>query len=88
MASMSNIGVVAPCGARTKETHPWAANGLTSLLYFLAFGLFFYWMMKKGGCGMHGHGGHDHDGRTPLHFRTHWKASAGVAMATRRGCAD
>jgi hypothetical protein len=29
-----------------------------------------------------------HDGRTPLHFRTHWKASAGVAMATRRGCAD
>ncbi len=30
----------------------------TSLLYFLGFGLFFYWMMKKGGCGMHGHGGH------------------------------
>lgn len=32
----------------------------TSLLYFLAFGFLFYWMMKKGGCGMHthGHGGH------------------------------
>ena len=41
------------------------SNGLTSLLYFLAFGLFFYWMMKRGGCGMHahgGHGGHDHGG--------------------------
>jgi Cu+-exporting ATPase len=41
------------------------SNGLTSLLYFLAFGLFFYWMMKRGGCGMHahgGHGGHDHAG--------------------------
>ena len=38
------------------------ANGLTSLLYFLAFGLFFYWMMKKGGCGMHAHGGHGHAG--------------------------
>lgn len=25
------------------------SNGLTSLLYFLAFGLFFYWMMKRGG---------------------------------------
>ena len=40
------------------------SNGLTSLLYFLAFGLFFYWMMKRGGCGMHAHGGHtgrDHD---------------------------
>ena len=34
------------------------SNGLTSLLYFLAFGLFFYWMMKRGGCGMHAHGGH------------------------------
>jgi P-type Cu+ transporter len=35
-------------------------NALTSLLYFLAFGFLFYWMMKKGGCGMHshGHGGH------------------------------
>jgi Cu+-exporting ATPase len=39
-----------------------SGNGLTSLLYFLAFGLFFYWMMKKGGCGMHTHGGHDHAG--------------------------
>jgi len=33
-------------------------NSLTSLLYFLGFGLFFYWMMRKGGCGMHGHGDH------------------------------
>ena len=31
---------------------------LTSLLYFLAFGFLFYWMMKKGGCGMHAHSGH------------------------------
>jgi Cu+-exporting ATPase len=41
------------------------SDGLTSLLYFLAFGLFFYWMMRRGGCGMHahgGHGGHDHAG--------------------------
>ena len=43
-------------------------SALTSLLYFLAFGFVFYWMMKKGGCGMHshGHGGHaehaDRDG--------------------------
>ncbi len=36
-------------------------SALTSLLYFLAFGFLFYWMMKKGGCGMHGHG-HDHTG--------------------------
>jgi YHS domain-containing protein len=42
------------------------SNALTSLLYFLAFGFLFYWMMRKGGCGMHGHrhGGHaaDHAG--------------------------
>jgi hypothetical protein len=37
-------------------------NGLTSLLFFLAFGLFFYWMMKKRGCSMHGHGGHNRAG--------------------------
>lgn len=35
-------------------------DGLSSVLYFLGFGLLFYWMMKKGGCGMHGHGGHGH----------------------------
>ncbi|MCZ7618939.1 MAG: YHS domain-containing protein [Myxococcota bacterium] len=42
------------------------SNGLTSLLYFLAFGLFFYWIMKKGGCGLHAHGSHgrhDHAGQ-------------------------
>jgi len=33
-------------------------DGLSSVLYFLAFGLLFYWMMRRGGCGMHGHGGH------------------------------
>ena len=44
-----------------------ASDGISSLLYFLAFGLFFYWMMRKGGCGMHGHGAHGHPGhgRTP-----------------------
>jgi len=41
-----------------------AGNALSSLLYFLVVGLFFYWMMRKGGCGMHGHGhgGHSHGG--------------------------
>jgi len=36
---------------------------LTSLLWFLGIGLLFYWMMRKGGCGMHAghsHGGHEH----------------------------
>ena len=37
-------------------------SGLTSLLFFLAFGLFLYWMMKKSSCGMHGHGGYDQAG--------------------------
>lgn len=38
------------------------SSGLTSLVYLLAFGLFFYWMMKRAGCGMHAHGGHGHAG--------------------------
>jgi len=33
---------------------------LTSFLYLAGIGLFFYWMMRRGGCGMHG--GHGHDG--------------------------
>lgn len=38
-------------------------DSLTSLLYFLGFGLFFYWIMRNGGCGMHAHGRHaDHRG--------------------------
>jgi hypothetical protein len=41
-------------------------NTLTSVLYFLAFGFFFYWMMKKGGCGMHSHGSHADHGRSEL----------------------
>jgi hypothetical protein len=40
-------------------------TGLTSLLYFLAFGALFYWMMKRGGCGMSSHGGHGGHGRPP-----------------------
>ena len=44
-----------------------------NLLWFLAIGFFFYWMMAKGGCGAHGaghkHGGdqaqHDSHGDTP-----------------------
>jgi YHS domain-containing protein len=39
------------------------ASALTSLLYFLAFGFFFYWMMKRGGCGTHAHGGHGAHGQ-------------------------
>jgi YHS domain-containing protein len=31
-----------------------------SILWFLIFGAFFYFMMKRGGCGMHAHGGHGH----------------------------
>jgi Cu+-exporting ATPase len=38
-------------------------SGLDSLLYVLIFGFFFYWMMKRGGCGMHSHGGHGDHGR-------------------------
>jgi hypothetical protein len=62
MASTSNIGVVTPCGGRTKRhTHGQQRSDEPAVfLDFLAFGLFFYSMMKKGGCGMHGHGGHDH----------------------------
>jgi len=42
------------------------SNALTSLIYFVGFGLFFYWMMRKGGCGMHGHG-HGHGGHSHGH---------------------
>lgn len=35
-------------------------NSILSLLWWVAIGLFFFWMMRRGGCGMmaHGHGGH------------------------------
>ncbi|MCA9674676.1 MAG: hypothetical protein H6674_09180 [Dehalococcoidia bacterium] len=35
---------------------------LTDFLYLAGIGLFLYWMMRRGGCGMHGHGhgGHQH----------------------------
>jgi len=36
---------------------------LTSLLWLLGIGALFYWMMRKGGCGMHAghsHGSHGH----------------------------
>lgn len=36
------------------------SNNLSSLLWLLAIGGLFYWMMRKGGCG--GHGGHAHGG--------------------------
>jgi len=43
---------------------------VSSLLWLLGTGALFYWMMKSGGCGMHGshsrgsgeHGAHDHGG--------------------------
>ena len=41
-------------------------NNLSSLAWLLGIGALFYWMMRKGGCGMHsGHsngGGHQHGG--------------------------
>lgn len=37
------------------------SNAWTSLIYFLVIGGLFYWMMKRGGCGMHAHGHHHHD---------------------------
>lgn len=38
------------------------STSLSSLLWWLAIGLLFFWMMRRGGCGMghghaHGHGG-------------------------------
>ena len=42
------------------------ANSVLSLLWWVAIGLFFFWMMRRGGCGMmaHGHGRHgsSHEG--------------------------
>jgi len=38
-----------------------SSNSVTSLIYFLAFGFLFYWMMKKGGCGVHAHGHAHHE---------------------------
>lgn len=35
-------------------------EGLGSLLWFLIWGGLFYFMMRSGGCGMHGDGGHGH----------------------------
>ncbi len=35
-------------------------GALSSLLWFVIIGAFFYFMMRKGGCG--GHGGHSHEG--------------------------
>jgi len=39
------------------------SEGVKSLLWFLVWGGFFYFMMRMGGCGGHGgHGGHPHGG--------------------------
>jgi YHS domain-containing protein len=32
------------------------STSLLSLLWWVAIGLFFFWMMSRGGCGMMGHG--------------------------------
>ena len=38
------------------------SSSVLSLLWWVAIGLFFFWMMSRGGCGMMGHGrGHGHD---------------------------
>lgn len=29
-----------------------------TILWFLVIGAIFYWLMRMGGCGAHGHGGH------------------------------
>lgn len=33
---------------------------IANILWFLGFGAIFFFMMRKGGCGMHAHGGHQH----------------------------
>jgi len=38
---------------------------ITSWLWLLGFGALFFWMMRKGGCGMHGAHGHSHAGGEP-----------------------
>lgn len=35
---------------------------IENILWFLLFGVLFFFMMRKGGCGMHAHGGHQHGG--------------------------
>lgn len=42
------------------------SSSLWSLLWWVAIGLLFFWMMSRGGCGMMGHGGHRSD-RTSGH---------------------
>ena len=36
------------------------SEGLGGLLWLVIWGGLFYFMMRAGGCGMHGHGGHGH----------------------------
>lgn len=47
------------------------SGNITSWLWILGFGLLFFWMMRRGGCGgghKHAHGGHDdHSGRDGPH---------------------
>lgn len=47
------------------------SNSLLNILWFVAIGVFFFWMMKRGGCGMAmGHGRHDHDNARGRHTRS------------------
>lgn len=53
-------------------------DNLSGLLWLLAIGGLFYWMMRKGGCGMQGHshgGGHGHgstgSGKPPHEHGSH-----------------
>ena len=42
-------------------------NTVSSLLWLLAWGALFFFMMSKGGCGMHGGGHHQHGGAADGH---------------------
>lgn len=57
---------------------------LMSLLWWLAIGFLFYWMMKKGGCGAHGHTGHrkNHDDPKGKHPSSR-KSAAATKPATK-----
>jgi len=55
-------------------------DALSSMLYFVGFGLLFYWMMKKGGCGMHGHGGHGHQHEHSGHGSQSGDGSHGLSI--------
>ncbi len=65
-------------------------SALTSLLWFVGIGALFYFMMRAGGCGAHGHGGHGdhrhggHDGHD-AHPTEPASSTASRSSTTREG---